>query len=284
MRITALIRLLLVALAVTSGAASTQASNEIRDARVLTFGIVPQESASRLADQWTPLMRYLSDRMGVSVRFMTAPDIPTFEQRVLEGHYDIAYMNPYHYVEFSQTPGYRAIVREGDKRIRGLVVVPETMAAESLEDLEGKTIAFPAPAAFAATILVRAELERLSINYQPRFVGSHESVYLNVSKGFAAAGGGIERTFNSALKEGLSGVRVLWRSEGFTPHAFAAHPNLDDRRKEAFRNLLIGLADSEEGRALLARANLGRLIRAEDSDWNDIRALGLEFIKTSGAP
>ncbi|GAA0846246.1 phosphate/phosphite/phosphonate ABC transporter substrate-binding protein [Marinobacter szutsaonensis] len=284
MRIAALIRLLLVALAVTSGAASAQASNDIREARVLTFGIVPQESASRLADQWTPLMRYLSDRMGVPVRFMTAPDIPTFEQRVLDGHYDIAYMNPYHYVEFSQTPGYRAIVREGDKRIRGLVVVPETMAAENLEDLEGKTIAFPAPAAFAATILVRAELERLGINYQPRFVGSHESVYLNVSKGLAAAGGGIERTFNSALKEGLSGVRVLWRSEGFTPHAFAAHPNLDDRRKEAVRDLLIGLADSDEGRALLARANLGRLTPAEDSDWNDIRALGLEFIKTSGAP
>jgi len=284
MRITALIRLLLVALAVTSGAASAQASNEIRDARVLTFGIVPQESASRLADQWTPLMRYLSDRMGVPVRFMTAPDIPTFEQRVLEGHYDIAYMNPYHYVEFSQTPGYRAIVREGDKRIHGLVVVPENTVAESLDDLGGKTIAFPAPAAFAATILVRAELERLGIDYQPRFVGSHESVYLNVSKGFAAAGGGIERTFNSALKEGLSGVRVLWRSEGFTPHAFAAHPNLDDRRKEAFRNLLIGLADSDEGRSLLARANLERLIRAEDSDWNDIRALGLEFIETSGAP
>ncbi|HBC35158.1 MAG TPA: phosphate ABC transporter substrate-binding protein, partial [Marinobacter adhaerens] len=53
----------------------------------LTFGIVPQQSSSRLAEQWTPLMSYLSEQLGRPVRFMTAPDIPTFEQRVLAGQY-----------------------------------------------------------------------------------------------------------------------------------------------------------------------------------------------------
>ncbi len=174
-------------------------------AATLTFGVVPQESAGRLAEQWTPLMRLLSAELGVAVRFATAPDIPSFERRVLEGQYDIVYMNPYHYVEFSSSPGYRAIAREGGKRIHGIVVVADGNPATGLQALEGQTIAFPAPAAFAATLLVRAELERLGVRYTPQFVGSHESVYLNVAKGFAVAGGGIERTYHRALKTGLEG-------------------------------------------------------------------------------
>ncbi|TNE79562.1 MAG: phosphate/phosphite/phosphonate ABC transporter substrate-binding protein [Gammaproteobacteria bacterium] len=250
----------------------------------LTFGIVPQQSSSRLAEQWTPLMAYLSEKLGQPVRFMTAPDIPTFEKRVLEGRYDIAYMNPYHYVEFSKAPGYRAIAKARDKQIRGIVVVPEDSPAQSLEDLDGATLAFPAPAAFAATILVRAELERLGIPYTTRFVSSHDSVYLNVSRRFAQAGGGIERTFNSALENGLTGVRVLWRSRGFTPHAFAVHPDVSGESEKTIQAALVGLSASDRGQKLLHGINIGPLEQAENDDWDDIRSLGLDFIKTEQAP
>ena len=250
--------------------------------KALVFGIVPQESPSKLAHQWIPLMRYLSERLEQPVRFTTAPDIPTFEERVLVGQYDIAYMNPYHYVEFSQLPGYLAVAREGGKQIRGILVVGEDSPVTRLENLEGMTLAFPAPAAFAATILTRAELERLSIVHTPRFVSSHESVYLNVQKGFAAAGGGIERTFNLAVAEGLTGVRVLWRSEGYTPHAFAVHPELPKHQRLRIQAALTDLGNSEEGLALLKRANLRTLVPAGDRDWDDVRALGLGFIRTKG--
>lgn len=254
------------------------------ESRPLTFGIVPQQSSSRLAEQWTPLMSYLSDQLGRPVRFMTAPDIPTFERRVLAGQYDIAYMNPYHYVEFSKVPGYRAIAREQEKRIRGIVVVRESDKATQLSDLQGEILVFPAPAAFAATILVRAELERLAVSYSPKFVSSHDSVYLNVEKGFARAGGGIERTFSSAKGEGLSGLRVLWRSPGYTPHAFAVHPDLPEIDAERIGDLLSTLSETEKGRSLLEGITLKSLIRARDRDWNDVRSLGLEFIKAEAAP
>jgi len=254
------------------------------DSRPLSFGIVPQQSSSRLAEQWTPLMSYLSERIGRPVRFKTAPDIPTFEQRVLAGQYDIAYMNPYHYVEFSQVPGYRAIAREQEKRIRGIVVVSETDPSTTLADLQGETLAFPAPAAFAATILVRAELKRLGVSYTPKYVSSHDSVYLNVSRGFVKAGGGIERTYAAALEQELENVRVLWRSPGYTPHAFAVHPDLPQREMDQIGDLLADLSKSERGRALLERITLKTLVRANDSDWNDVRDLGLEFIKTEQTP
>jgi len=253
-------------------------------AATLTFGIVPQESSSKLAQQWTPMMRYLSDYLGKPVRFATAPDIPTFEQRVASGQYDIAYMNPYHYAEFAKQPGYRVIVRERGKKITGIVVVQQSSNIESLLDLNDQTIAFPAPAAFAATILVRAELERLGIVYQPKFVSSHESVYLNVERGFAAAGGGIVRTLDSAEKQGLRGLRILWKSHGFTPHAFAVHPDLSQEDMASFQNALLSIADTTDGLAILETLNLRPMTTARDSDWNDVRALGLNFLEPRGTP
>ncbi|MCR9189729.1 MAG: phosphate/phosphite/phosphonate ABC transporter substrate-binding protein [Alteromonadaceae bacterium] len=250
----------------------------------LKFGIVPQQSSSRLAEQWTPLMSYLSEQLGRPVRFLTAPDIPTFEQRVLAGQYDIAYMNPYHYVEFSKVPGYRAIAREQGKQIRGIVVVRENDTATQLSDLEGETLAFPAPAAFAATILVRAELERLGVSYTPKYVSSHDSVYLSVARGFVKAGGGIERTFSSALESGLEGARVLWRSPGYTPHAFAVHPDLSEGDKEKIADLLVSLSETEEGQGLLGGVTLKALVSASDSDWDDVRRLGLDFIEAEATP
>jgi len=244
----------------------------------LVFGVVPQESSSKLAEQWSPLLHRLSVQLERPIRFATAPDIPTFERRLWEGHYDIAYMNPYHYTVFSEEPGYRAVAFEATRLIQGIVVVPDSYAAQTLQGLEGETIVFPAPAAFAATILVRAELDRLGVSYTPRYVSSHQSVYLNVQKGFAAAGGGIERTYNAAIEAGLTGTRVLWRSKGYIPHAFAVHPDLPTDDVLKVQAVLTSLHETEEGKRSLDLANLEALAAAKDSDWDEVRALEISSL------
>ena len=124
----------------------------------LSFGIVPQQSATRLAQLWLPLLKQLEQDSGVRLRFRTAPDIPTFEKRLHEGEYDIAYMNPYHYTVFSRSPGYRAIIREKNKKIQGIMVVRADSTIQTIDELNTAKLAFPAPAAFAAS---RGPLETL---------------------------------------------------------------------------------------------------------------------------
>lgn len=64
--------------------------------KIYSFGVVPQQSATKLAQSWIPLLQELQQLTGVLLRFSTAPDIPTFEKRLAQGQYDFAYMNPYH--------------------------------------------------------------------------------------------------------------------------------------------------------------------------------------------
>ena len=67
----------------------------------LTVGIVPKQSATALAAAWIPLLSEAAQRAGINLAFRTASDIPTFEERVKNGAYDIVYFNPYHYTVFS---------------------------------------------------------------------------------------------------------------------------------------------------------------------------------------
>ncbi len=245
----------------------------------ITFGIVPQQSAITLAKNWGPFLTYLSQQTGYEFIFRTAKNIPEFEQRLLSGEYDVAYMNPYHYTVFSQKPGYTAFAKQKGKRIRGILVVPSDSEIKELQQLHGQVLAFPSPAAFAASVIPRSSLTQMGIDFTPQYVSSHDSVYLNVSRGFFTSGGGIERTFNNTDAEVRNNLKVLWRTPGYTSHAFAFHPRLTVSEKEIVTRAVLSLNESESGKALLKRINFKQGVeQAEDSDWDDVRALDIKLL------
>ncbi len=248
----------------------------------LSFGVVPQQSASRLAQDWGPLLAELSRRSGVTLVFGTAPSIPVFEERLAKGDYDLAYMNPYHYVVFHKAKGYRAFAKEQDRRLKGILVVRKDSAVRKLADLAGKTVVFPAPAAFAASILPQAEFGRLKIPIETRFVASHDSVYRAVASGLQEAGGGIQRTLEAMPADVRDQLRVLSETPAYTPHAFSAHPRVSAPVVARVLKAMVSLADDESGRSLLAPLAFKGIVAAQDQEWNDIRALDIELLAHYG--
>lgn len=246
--------------------------------RTLTVGIVPQQSASELARVWIPVLGALSERAGLSLRFATAPDIPAFEKRLAAGAYDVAYMNPYHYSVFAQKPGYVAFAKEKGRRLRGLVVVRKDSMIKDMKELAGQQIAFPAPAAFAATVLVRAEFERMGVPITPVFVKSHESVYLNVAQRQIEAGGGIVRTLQTMDAPVRDELRVLWQTKDYTPHAFAAHPRVPAADLQALRAAMLTADSDPRMRSVLEGIGFKGFDAAQDAEWNDVRALGISTL------
>ena len=244
----------------------------------LMFGIVPQQSAGRLAQLWIPIMQELSKHTGFTIHFATAPDIPTFEERLANGVYDIAYMNPYHYTVFHQQTGYQALAKARNKHIKGIIVVHKDSPITTLAELDGRTLAFPAPAAFAATILTTADLLAQNVDFDAEYVSSHDSVYRTVAKGIYPAGGGIVRTFNNVESDIRQQLKILWTTPGYPPHAIAAHPRIDSSAVTSVQQALANLSKQTTGKALLQTINIRAFEPAVDSDWNDIRALQLSQI------
>ena len=243
----------------------------------ITFGIVPQQSARKLAQAWGPILRHLEERTGRTVIFRTAPNIPAFERRLANEEYDIAYMNPYHYTVFHESSGYNAFAKELDKKLEGIVVVHKDSKIEGLTELEGKILAFPAPAAFAASIVPRANLEQKGISITPKYVSSHDSVYLGVAGGFFAAGGGVMRTFNSLDPKVRDQLRILWTTPGYTPHALAAHSRMSPELIQQISAGLFELHDYPEYAPLLKGLSIKGFMPAQDNNWDDVRSLGIDL-------
>jgi phosphonate transport system substrate-binding protein len=243
-----------------------------------TLGIVPQQSIAELAKDWTPVVVYLSKKTGYNLQFTSAKDIPTFEKRLATGDYDFAYMNPYHYTVFNKAPGYRAVAKELNKKLKGVIVVRKDATYAGLAALSGSPIAFPGPASFAATVLPQAEMRKLDISFTPTYVSSHDSVYLAVARGLYPAGGGVMKTLEGMPQEVQDQLKILWTTPVYTPHPIAAHPRIPEDVAEKLLEALAGMHTDPEAAKLLEAINFKGFERARDKEFDDVRKLNIQVL------
>jgi phosphonate transport system substrate-binding protein len=244
--------------------------------KIYSFAVVPQQSASQLAETWSPVLAWLSQYSGVQLRFVTTPDIPSFEKALSAAEYDFAYMNPYHFTVFNTKPGYHALARAKDSRLKGIVVVAKNSPITHINQLSGSAISLPAPASFAASLLVQAELKRHEVNVKPEFVKSHNSVYRNVALGLFPAGGGVPRTLLMMDEDVRNELRVLWETPEFTSHAIAYHPNIEPEVIQQIQQAMDAMPKDPGGLELLAKIGFKGFETARDNDWDDVRQLHIK--------
>ncbi|MDD5247647.1 MAG: phosphate/phosphite/phosphonate ABC transporter substrate-binding protein [Rhodocyclaceae bacterium] len=238
-----------------------------------SFGVTPQFERRQLFAIWTPILADLERRTGHHFTLVTTPDIPEFERRYNAGAFDFSYMNPYLVVENPQA--YVPLVRDATP-IFGILVVRKDSPVHSAADLEGAEIAFPAPNAIGASLLIRAELARtFKIRFKPIYVKSHTATYLSVVQGLAAAGGGVQKTLDEQKDSVREQLRVLHTTRPFPTHPVAAHPRVPADVREAVRAAFLAMAASPEGAQLLKEVPMTRPIAAAARDYEPLRELGL---------
>ena len=212
----------------------------------ITLGVVPQQSPLKLSKKWLKITDYLYKETGIKVLFKTERSIPTFEKELYLGNYDIAYMNPYHFIVANKKQNYQAFTR-ADKNIEGILLGKDKNVEFTKENLAGKTFLFPAPNAFAATLLTKFELRTnygidLDKEAKVLYVNSHDSVYKGISRDIGYIGGGIIRTFNNFLDSNdKDKINIIYKTKAYPSHPIAAHPRLDKsvvkKIQDAFLNM-----------------------------------------------
>ena len=169
-------------------------------------------------------------------------------------------------------------MHEQDKKIQGIIVAFKDSKIDKLEDLSSQTIAFPAPASFAATLIPKASLAQQHISFKSEYVDSHDEVYRNIVAGRFVAGGGIMRTFNALPDYFREQLKIIWTSQGYTPHAIATHPRVNDDIRQKLLAGFLAVAKSEKASELLIPLLMKGFTAAEDKDWNDVRSLNIQLM------
>lgn len=253
------------------------APREVLDGPVYKVGVVPQWGTVRLFEIWQPLIVRLRQETGLNLKLEPVDSIPNFEKGFSEGAYDFAYMNPYHFVCAQRDQGYLPLVRDYEKQLKGILVASTESDIRELDDLEGQPIDFPSPNALGASLYMRALLTRqFGIEYEAKFVKTHESVYLNVISGTAAAGGGVGRTLGAQQPEVRERLRVIYETPGVAPHPIAYHPRVPAEAAERMKNAILTMSNTESGKELLAGIPMVKPGEAVPEDYKPLIDLGLE--------
>lgn len=260
-----------------AGAACLAAPWRAQARAPLVVAVVPQFPAAVLNRDWAPLLDHLGRSAGVEFRLLLQPTIPRFEADVLSGAADLAYLNPYHQVMAHREQGYLPLVRSGVP-LSGLLVVRKDDPIRSVKELDGRTLAFPAPNAFGASLWMRALLtEREKVRFTPSYVQTHGNVYRQVLGGQAAAGGGVNHTLTQERPEVRDGLRVLFETPSVPPHPISAHPRVDAGLRRTLADALVELARQPEGQALLRAVEIEGLVRADQGrDYRPLEAYRLD--------
>jgi len=243
---------------------------------VYTLGVVPQFEPRRLLAAWKPIVDELQRRTGLTIQLTTSLTVPEFEGELEKGSFDFVYANPYHILHVRKSQGYLPLVHDAEP-LRGILVVRKDSPIRDLRDLKGKTLAIPSPNALGASLLLRADLERLyGIKMNTLNVKTHSSVYLNVINGLADAGGGVEKTLeeqDSAVKESL---RILYTTRELPAHPIAAHPRVKPAIREQVKAALLAMAASPGTRELFKRVPIQNLVATSIDDFAPMSQWGLE--------
>jgi phosphonate transport system substrate-binding protein len=245
------------------------------DDKVYTFGVSPQKSATQLAKTWSPILAYLSEESGVSLRFATAQSSADFSRLLAEGNYDFCYVNPQQYVYLHDKVGYIAFAHEKDKFLQGILVVNADSPIQNLSELNAMDLAFPSPTSFGASVLIQAELKRQGLSFNPNYVKSHDSVYLNVAREQFIAGGGVRKTFNLLSSDIKEQLRILMETKAYTPHAMAYHPSVPEEVRQKVLDAMLTLNTDPVGRQMLNVIGFKGIAAATDDEYDEIRSLQL---------
>lgn len=246
----------------------------------LVLGVHPFKPATRLVEAFTPMTRYLSDKLGQPVALRISQDYRAHIEATGKNAYDIAYLGPSLYVKVRDAHGERPLLarqRIGDKPVfHSKIFVRADSPVKDLAGLEGKRFAFGDPKSTMGHLVPRYLLWQAGITVDRlaghRFVGDHVNIALGVLAGEFDAGAVKEDVFYQYEKRGL---RAIATSAPISDHLFVASSNMPPALVGKLRDIMLTMHRDPQGREALqaVTAGINALVPVQDSDYDALRAV-----------
>ena len=248
------------------------------------FGVHPLHNPKRLHEVFGPLMRYLEGHMpGASFRLEASRDYAAYDEKLYAGRFDFSLPNPFQTVNSLET-GYRVFGKMGDDHnFHGIILVRKDSGINSVLDLKGKAVSFPAPTALAATMMPQYYMQTNGLDVMSdidvRYVGSQESSIMNVFLGDTVAAATWPPPWRLLSKERPELARELeikWETMPLPNNGLVVRSDVSVELTQRVGDLMFNLHQNEQGREILARMELSRFETANNDTYSPV----IEFIST----
>ena len=258
--------------AMLAGLPATQAAEQ-----AYTFNVLNQRSVALTAQYWNPILIYVSRKSGVPLELRLAKTVQEGNALAEQGAYDFLFTNHFFTPERDRL-GFRVIARPAGRGIRGQIVVPNDSPIRSVQELNGKDVAFPSLDAFAAYQLPMDALLKAKVNVKPVFTSNQEASLAQLKVGTVAAAAVNDTVIERyARREGFE-YRLLWNSDLFNDLCIMVSPKVPKEKVALIRDAFVNMINDPEGRKVLEvgaellkiRDKLG-FIAADNRDYENYK-------------
>ncbi|MDN5353948.1 MAG: phosphonate transport system substrate-binding protein [Candidatus Cloacimonadota bacterium] len=257
---------------------------------------VPSMEAGKIITSGREIADHLEEVTGYSFKVA----VPTSYASVIEAmgtkETDIAWLATFAYVLAHEKFGAEVeltVVRQGMEKYRGQFVAKVGSGIDSIEDIEGKVIAYTDAASTSGYIYPSALLKQKGIKpARTFFAGGHPQAILAVYQGRADVGctfwtpsndneiRDARRAVIETYPDVVEKIKIIGFTDWIPNDTVAFRKNFPKEMKEEIVDELLKFAKTKKGKRILYEIlDIDDLVRAKDSDYDIVR----ETLKLTGS-
>lgn len=249
------------------------------------FAVHPLHNPARLFAVYGPILdRIRTECPDLRIRLEASKDYHTFEEKLDGRRVHFALPNPYQTIR-CQAAGYRIFGKMGDDHnFRGIILVRRDSGIDSIRDLKGRSIGYPAPTALAATLMPQYFLQThgLDVARDTRsvYVGTQESVIMNVYLKLTDAGATWPVPWLKFVEEHpreAGALVIKWQTGTLPNNGLVVRDDVPEAVARSVERILFSLHQDPEGRRMLSRIPLSRFEPADAGTYAPVQAFMKRF-------
>lgn len=249
----------------------------------LSLGVFPRRNAEITSHMFTPLVKHLSEELGVSIKLEISKDFESFWEAVTNKKYDIVHFNQYHYIKSAKALSYSVILKNeefGDDKIANALIVRNDSNINSVADLKDKKIVFGGgPSAMVSYIMNTHLLRKAGLNkgdYQVDYAISPPNAVFASYYGHADASG----ASNVALQLPVVSQQIdtkelkyLITGKNLAQLPWAVNSSMSFELRHKIQTILSTLNTTSNGQFILKNAGLTDLNITTDDEYDEHRKI-----------
>ncbi len=258
------------------------------------IGLIPEENIFTQMKRHKPLAAYLSEKLGLPVRFTILSRYPHIITRFVTRHLDGAFFGAFTGVLAQETlfvePIARPVGLDGNMTTNGYVFTLVGSGIDNVAGMRGKSIAYVDQVTasgylYALYLLKTHGVKDLGVFFKrDEYTGGHDTALYTVLAGRADIGVAKARIVDRIRKRdplANEKIKILYKSPDLPDNTFSVRKDLPEDFKLKLKNILLSMHKDPRGQEVLKLFSALQFTTAEASDFEPVyrmtRQVGIDL-------
>jgi len=253
----------------------------------LKAGILPDQTAERLHEEFQPLINYLMEETGEPIELVVPQDYQELLTLFANGDIDMAFFGGLTFLQAqSQSGAVPLVARDIDTRFTSLFIARQDSVGDKVTNFGGKRFGFGSNLSTSGHLMPRYFLKTLGLHPE-YFFGSVEYTGAHDKTGFAVLDGTLDigvantQVIRGLLKSGQLGdgdIKILWETPPYTDYVWAVQSTINPTTKEKLLDAFLALSKiDEQQRHILEKQGAKSFLPVQEEDFTKLRELAVEL-------